>query len=89
MVFKKPFWACDFHHQAMDAGDIKAKTSRNTLLKTTMTLQKLRMWLVGHKEQGGGVHRNGDDMLFEQQHLLSTKFQVLSKKKAINFFFEE
>jgi hypothetical protein len=44
---------------------------------------------VGHKEQGGGVRRNGDDMLFEQQHLLSTKFQVLSKKKAINFFFEE
>jgi hypothetical protein len=41
---------------------------------------------VGHKEQGGGVHRDGDDMLFEQQHLLSTKFQVLSKKKAINFF---
>jgi hypothetical protein len=25
-------------------------------------------------------------MLFEQQHLLSTEFQVLSKKKAINFF---
>lgn len=41
---------------------------------------------MGHKEQGDGVHRDGDDMLFEQQHLLSTKFQVLSKKKAINFF---
>jgi hypothetical protein len=40
---------------------------------------------VGHKEQGGGEHGDGDDKLFEQQHLLSTKFQVLSKKKAINF----
>ncbi len=44
---------------------------------------------MGHNEQGGGEHGDGDDMLFEQQTLTLHEIPSPFKEESHQLFFEE